>query len=153
MPLRSALARQVLPAIGAYLGLIAATVLADYLLHRLGLLWIGRERTEDSLRRGLELLGENFCSSLRFVCSDLWRPYLKVLAEQAGGAAQVADQSRESCSQDRHGSHRGQTVVSRMPMAVTTTLTTNSAMKAYTTVSLTALPTALAPPPVIVNPR
>ena len=38
-------------------------------------------------------------------------------------------------------------------MAVTTTLTTNSAMNAYTTVSLTALPTALAPPPVIVNPR
>ena len=38
-------------------------------------------------------------------------------------------------------------------MAVTTTLTTNSAMKAYTTVSLTALPTALAPPPEIINPR
>ena len=38
-------------------------------------------------------------------------------------------------------------------MAVTTTLITNSAMNAYTTVSLTALPTAFAPPPVIVNPR
>ena len=38
-------------------------------------------------------------------------------------------------------------------MAVTTTLTTNNAMNAYTTVSLTALPTALAPPPVIVSPR
>ena len=44
-------------------------------------------------------------------------------------------------------------VVIRMPMAVTTTLITNSAMNAYTTVSLTALPTALAPPPLIVNPR
>ncbi len=38
-------------------------------------------------------------------------------------------------------------------MAVTTTLTTIRDMKAYTTVSFTALPTALAPPPVIVNPR
>src|SRR6267142_87572 len=55
------------------------------------LLWIGRERTEDSLRRGLELLGSSFCSRLRFVCSDLWQPYLKVLAEQAGAAVHVLD--------------------------------------------------------------
>ena len=55
------------------------------------LLWIGRERTEESLRRGLELLGESFCSGLRFVCSDLWRPYLTVLAEQAGAAIHVLD--------------------------------------------------------------
>ena len=55
------------------------------------LLWIGRERTEASLRRGLELLGETFCQGLRFVCSDLWQPYLKVFAEQAGGAIHVLD--------------------------------------------------------------
>ncbi|HEY2837787.1 MAG TPA: ISL3 family transposase [Pirellulales bacterium] len=55
------------------------------------LLWIGRERTEASLRRGLELLGETFCSGLQFVCSDLWQPYLKVLAEQAGAAVHVLD--------------------------------------------------------------
>ena len=55
------------------------------------LLWIGRERTEACLRRGLELLGPSFCSGLRFVCSDLWQPYLKVLAEQAGGALHVLD--------------------------------------------------------------
>jgi transposase len=55
------------------------------------LLWIGRERTEASLRRGLELLGETFCSGLQFVCSDLWQPYLKVLAEQAGTAVHVLD--------------------------------------------------------------
>lgn len=55
------------------------------------LLWIGRERTEESLRQGLDLLGETFCSGLRFVCSDLWRPYLNVLAERAGGAIHVLD--------------------------------------------------------------
>jgi transposase len=55
------------------------------------LLWIGRERTEETLRHGLDLLGETFCSNLRFVCSDLWQPYLKVLAEQAGGAIHVLD--------------------------------------------------------------
>jgi transposase len=55
------------------------------------LLWIGRERTEESLRRGLQALGVTFCSELQFVCSDLWRPYLKVLAEQAGAAIHVLD--------------------------------------------------------------
>jgi len=39
----------------------------------------------------LDLLGDTFCSGLRFVCSDLWQPYLKVLAEQAGGAIHVLD--------------------------------------------------------------
>lgn len=55
------------------------------------LLWIGRERTEASLRRGLEVLGERFCRGLQFVCSDLWRPYLTVLAERAGAAIHVLD--------------------------------------------------------------
>ena len=55
------------------------------------LLWIGRERTDESLRRGLELLGESLCAGLRFVCSDLWQPYLKVLAEQTGQAIHVLD--------------------------------------------------------------
>ena len=40
---------------------------------------------------GWTLLGDTFCSGLRFVCSDLWQPYLKVLAEQAGAA-------RSTCS-------------------------------------------------------
>jgi transposase len=55
------------------------------------LLWIGRERTEHCLRQGLRQLGKEFCSSLRFVTSDLWQPYLTVLAEQAGGAIHVLD--------------------------------------------------------------
>jgi transposase len=55
------------------------------------LLWIGRERTEASLRRGLDVLGESFCRDLQFVCSDLWRPYLTVLAERAGAAIHVLD--------------------------------------------------------------
>lgn len=55
------------------------------------LLWIGKERTEASLRTGMELLGEAFVQGLRFVCSDLWQPYLKVLAEQASNAVQIID--------------------------------------------------------------
>jgi transposase len=55
------------------------------------LLWIGRERTEATLRRGLDLLGDTFCNGLQFVCSDMCPAYLKVLAEQAGGAIHVLD--------------------------------------------------------------
>ena len=55
------------------------------------LLWIGRERTEACLRGGLDALGEEFCSSLRFVCSDLWQPYLTVLAEKADSAVHILD--------------------------------------------------------------
>lgn len=55
------------------------------------LLWIGRERTEASLQHGLDVLGESFCQGLRFVCSDMWQPYLKVLASRAGQALHVLD--------------------------------------------------------------
>ena len=47
-----------------------------------------RERT---LRRGLKELGQEFVQGLRFVCSDMWKPYLKVLAEEAGQALNVLD--------------------------------------------------------------
>jgi transposase len=55
------------------------------------LLWIGRERTAASLQKGLDVLGDSFCQGLRFVCSDLWQPYLKVLASRAGQALHVLD--------------------------------------------------------------
>ena len=55
------------------------------------LLWVGRERTEASLRRCFDLLGEEVCRTLRFVVSDMWQPYLKVVAEYAGSAVHVLD--------------------------------------------------------------
>lgn len=55
------------------------------------LLWIGRERTEATLRRGMAQLGPDFCGGLKFICSDMWQPYLKVIAEEAGAAVHVLD--------------------------------------------------------------
>ena len=51
---------------------------------------LGEKRT---LFHGLELLGQEFSTRARcgFVCSDLWQPYLKVLAQQSGGAIHVLD--------------------------------------------------------------
>ena len=55
------------------------------------LLWIGKRRCEGTLRRGLNELGKEFVQGLRYVCSDMWKPYLKVLAEEAGQALNVLD--------------------------------------------------------------
>ena len=55
------------------------------------LLWVGRRRTQTTLRRGLSVLGPAVVKGLKFVCSDMWQPYLKVIAEQAGQALHVLD--------------------------------------------------------------
>jgi transposase len=55
------------------------------------LLWIGKRRSERTLRRGLNELGREFVQGLRYVCSDMWKPYLKVLADEAGHALNVLD--------------------------------------------------------------
>jgi transposase len=54
------------------------------------LLWVAEERTEDSLRRFFQSLGEAR-RSIRFVCSDMWRPYLNVIAEELKQAVHVLD--------------------------------------------------------------
>ena len=55
------------------------------------LLWVGRRRTKATLRRGLKVLGPVVVSGLRYVCSDMWQPYLKVMAQQAGQALHILD--------------------------------------------------------------
>ncbi len=55
------------------------------------LLWVGRRRTQATLRRGLKELGPEVVSGLRYVCSDMWQPYLSVMAKQAGHALHILD--------------------------------------------------------------
>jgi transposase len=55
------------------------------------LLWVAEERTEDSLRRFFKTLSDDARLSIRFVCSDMWRPYLTVIAEQLKQAVHVLD--------------------------------------------------------------
>jgi transposase len=55
------------------------------------LLWVGKRRSEATLRRGLKELGGEFVHGLRFVCSDMWKPYLNVIAAEAGQALHVLD--------------------------------------------------------------
>lgn len=55
------------------------------------LLYIARDRTEQSLRGFFDLLGKVRSKRLRYVCSDMWRPYLNVIKEQASQALNILD--------------------------------------------------------------
>jgi len=55
------------------------------------LLWAGKDRTTKTLLRFFRMLGKERSASLRFVCSDMWKPYLKVIAKKAGQALHVLD--------------------------------------------------------------
>ena len=67
------------------------TVIYQIDSHCRRLLWVGRRRTQATLRRGLAALGPAVVSGLRFVCSDMWRAYLKVIAAKAPQALHVLD--------------------------------------------------------------
>lgn len=55
------------------------------------LLWVGGERTEESLRGFFQLLTDDVRAGIRFVCSDMWKPYLNVVREEIGQAVHVLD--------------------------------------------------------------
>ena len=55
------------------------------------LLWIGPDRTARTLLRFFWMIGKERTSRIRFVCSDMWRPYLKVIAKKAGQALHILD--------------------------------------------------------------
>jgi transposase len=54
------------------------------------LLWIGRGHNAETLEAFFDFFGER-AQRLRFVCSDMWRPYRDVLARRASEALHVFD--------------------------------------------------------------
>ncbi len=55
------------------------------------LLWVGKDRTSKTLLRFFRTFGKERSGRLRFVCSDMWKPYLTVIAKKAGQAVHVLD--------------------------------------------------------------
>jgi transposase len=55
------------------------------------LLWVGLRRRESSLRAGLDALGAEVVAGVEFVCSDMWKPYLKVIRERLRHALHILD--------------------------------------------------------------
>ena len=67
------------------------TVIHQMDAHGRRLLWVGRRRSQATLRRGLKALGPEVVKGPRLVCSDRWKPYWPVIAAQAGQALHVLD--------------------------------------------------------------
>ncbi|MFH7321102.1 ISL3 family transposase, partial [Desulfurivibrio sp. D14AmB] len=55
------------------------------------LLWIGPNRTTKVFRSFFDWFGPERSKKLQFVCSDMWKPYLRVIAEKAVNAVNVLD--------------------------------------------------------------
>lgn len=55
------------------------------------LLWVGQDRTAKTLLRFFKMLGRERTAAIQFVCSDMWRPYLNVIAKKAGQAIHILD--------------------------------------------------------------
>lgn len=58
------------------------------------LLWVGQRRAEVTLRAGLRTLEAGcagFCAGITVVCSDMWKPYLKVVRTMLSTALNILD--------------------------------------------------------------
>lgn len=55
------------------------------------LLWIGQERKVETLQGFFRWFGKQRTQTLRFICSDMWKNYLEVIAKEAGHVIHVLD--------------------------------------------------------------
>ena len=55
------------------------------------LLWVGKERTVATFEQFFDMIGPGLAGKIEFVCSDMWRPYLKVIRERCGNALNILD--------------------------------------------------------------
>jgi transposase len=55
------------------------------------LLYVAKDRTEESLRGFFSTISASTKQSLKFVCTDMWRQYLTVIAEEVNHAVHVLD--------------------------------------------------------------
>jgi len=59
--------------------------------HSKRLLWVGEKRTVKTLLRFFRWFGIERSHALRYACTDMWRPYLKVIAKKADQAIHILD--------------------------------------------------------------
>ncbi|MGH9453161.1 MAG: ISL3 family transposase [Terriglobia bacterium] len=62
-----------------------------YDLERRVLLWVGEDRTEDTLTRFFTQLGRRRSATLRVVCMDMWQAYFKAVRRHAPNAQVLFD--------------------------------------------------------------
>jgi len=65
------------------------------------LLWIGKDRTGKTLKSFFQEFGPQRSSKLRFICTDMWKPYLRIVAEMAGQALNILDRFHIMCHMNK----------------------------------------------------
>ena len=55
------------------------------------LLWVGLDRTEKTLEDFFTAFGRERTKALKFICSDMWKPYLTIIAKMADAAMHLLD--------------------------------------------------------------
>lgn len=55
------------------------------------LLWIGKDRTGNTLKTFFQEFGAERSEKLKFVCTDMWKPYLRIVAEMEDKALNILD--------------------------------------------------------------
>jgi len=55
------------------------------------LIWVGEERTRQTLHAFFDWLGADRIAALRFICSDMWKAYLTVIRKRAAHCLHILD--------------------------------------------------------------
>jgi transposase len=55
------------------------------------LLWVGKERTTESFEQFFTMIGKELAERIEFVCSDMWKPYLKMIEKHCINALNILD--------------------------------------------------------------
>ena len=53
--------------------------------------WIGKERTVATFNQFFDMIDTELTEGIEFVCSDMWRPYLRVIRERCTNALNILD--------------------------------------------------------------
>jgi transposase len=59
--------------------------------HCVRLLWAGKGRSVKTLLRCFHKFGQSWADGLKHICSDMWKPYLKVIKKKALNALHILD--------------------------------------------------------------
>jgi len=55
------------------------------------LLWVGKERTLETFEGFFAMIGPELSARIEFVCSDMWKRYLRVIREKCAQTLHILD--------------------------------------------------------------
>jgi len=90
------------------------------------LLWISKDRTVESFSAFFDMLGEKRSAFIEHVCSDMWKPYLQVIAQRVSQAVHILDRFHivarinKALDEVRASEHRRMQAAGREPLLTKT---------------------------------